>query len=101
MRNIFRRTHVYLTASLEEGFGLPMLEALTAGCQVVAIRQPLTVEIMSDAIVLIDDGNTTSIGRQLQDPPWVPSEDRRRRASMFSWVKVIDIVAAKIESLTH
>ena len=72
LREVFRRAHVYVTASVEEGFGLPMVEALTAGCQVVAIRQPLTEEILKDAGVLVDDGDAAALAGQLEQPEWAP-----------------------------
>ena len=77
MRSIFRRAEVYVTASMEEGFGLPMVEALSAGCQVVAIRQRLTEEIMEDAAVLLDDGDADALAKQLEQPDWVPEDVRR------------------------
>ncbi|MDQ3679171.1 MAG: glycosyltransferase [Actinomycetota bacterium] len=101
MRTIFRRAHVYVTASLEEGFGLPMVEALTAGCQVVAICQPLTLEVMGDAAILIDDGEAADIARQLQDPKWVAPEIRRSRASMFSWDQVAEAVSSALGRLAR
>jgi len=99
MRAIFQRAQVYVTASIEEGFGLPMVEALAAGCQVVAIRQPLTVEIMSDAAVLMDDGSATEIAQQLQTPLWVGRDVRLARSSMFSWDEMADAVATVLDRL--
>jgi mannosyltransferase len=96
MRALFQRAQVYITASVEEGFGLPMVEALTAGCQVVAIRQPLTEEILGDAAVLIDDGDVHTVSRQLRDPAWVAPDTRRSRSSMFSWDRVADMVAGTL-----
>ena len=101
MRDIFRRARVYITASLEEGFGLPMVEALTAGCQVVAIRQPLTTEIMGDAAVLIDDGDAADLARQLQHPQWVARETRLTRSTMYSWDKTTEAVAAVLDRVTR
>lgn len=101
MRTIFRRAHVYISASIEEGFGLPMVEALTAGCQVVAIRQTLTLEVMEDAAVLIDDGQVDDIARQLLNPEWVPRETRRSRSLMFSWDGVAQAVSAALARLAR
>lgn len=93
MRDIFRRAHVYVTASVEEGFGLPMVEALSAGCQVVAVRQSLTEEILDDAGVLVDDGDAAALAGQFERPQWVPEDVRRARAALFSWEAVADAVA--------
>jgi glycosyltransferase involved in cell wall biosynthesis len=96
MRTLFRRARSYLTGSMEEGFGLPMVEALSAGCQVVAIRQPLTAEILGEAGVFIDDGDAPDIAEQLRELTWVASDVRAARASMFSWDLVADAVAAQL-----
>ncbi len=99
MRELFRRASVYVSASTEEGFGLPWVEALAAGCQVVAVRQPLTIEILGDAATLIDDGDVAVIGEQLKHPTWVAEEKRRIRAAMFSWDEVTRQVVAVLDDL--
>lgn len=101
MRTVFRRAQVYITASMEEGFGLPMAEALSAGCQVVAIRQPVTVEIMGDAAVLIDDGDAVDIAHQLKNPVWVPDEARLAHSATFSWDRTAEEVANVLERVSH
>ena len=97
MREVFRRAQVYVTASTEEGFGLPIVEALSAGCQVVAVRQPLTEEILGGAAVLVDDGDAGQLAKQLDHPEWIPEDVRRARASLFSWDGVADAVAAALK----
>jgi glycosyltransferase involved in cell wall biosynthesis len=92
---------VYISASTDEGFGLPMVEALTAGCQVIAVRQPLTIEIMDGAAVLIDDGDSETIAHQLQSPKWISLGTRRTQAAMFSWDAVAETVAMTIHRLTR
>jgi mannosyltransferase len=101
MRGIFRRASVYITASTEEGFGLPMVEALTAGCQVIAVRQPLTIEIMAGAAVLIDNGDSEDIAHQLRRPQWISLGTRLAQAAMFSWDAVAETVAMVIDRLTR
>ena len=101
MRLLFRRSSVYISGSMEEGFGLPMIEALSAGCQVVAICQPLTIEITGDAAVLIDDGDVAHIAGQLRHPEWVPEQDRRARAAMYSWDGVAAKVATELEAFSR
>ena len=96
MRTVFRRAQAYVSASMEEGFGLPMVEALSAGCQVLAIRQVLTEEVMGDAAVLLDDGDAAALAGQLAHPAWVSAEVRRQRASLFSWDHVADAVATAL-----
>jgi glycosyltransferase involved in cell wall biosynthesis len=101
MRGLFRRAEVYVTASVEEGFGLPMVEALLAGCQVVAIRQPLTEEILGAAAVLVDDGGADALAAQLEQPEWVAEDVRRTCAALFSWDAVADAVAEALRAITR
>ncbi len=39
----------FMHLGLEEGFGLPYVEALAHGCEVIAVEQPLTVELLANA----------------------------------------------------
>jgi glycosyltransferase involved in cell wall biosynthesis len=85
---LYSRAQVFMSLSMEEGFGLPYVEALSAGCVVIGIRQAVTVEILSHAAVLLDDGGVTAISEQLEalNPSEWPSEQvRRERAAEFSW----------------
>ena len=98
---LFRRAQVYVSASVDEGFGLPMVEALNAGCQVVAIRQRLTEEILDNAGVLVHDGDVAALAEQLEQPAWVSEEVRRARAALFSWDDVADTVAEELGQLAR
>lgn len=99
MRTLFRRAQVYLSASTEEGFGLPMVEALAAGCQVVAIRQKLTEEVVGPAAVLLENGDAAHLASQLATPAWVMTQTRRSQAGRFSWDRVAKEVATTLVSL--
>jgi mannosyltransferase len=101
LRNLYRKASVYVTASMEEGFGLPMVEALAAGCQVVAIRQPLTLEILGEAGVLLNNGGFAEIGGQLKQLQWIDRDIRIAQASKFSWDQVADIVADAVRRLSQ
>jgi glycosyltransferase involved in cell wall biosynthesis len=49
----------YVALGLSEGLGFPYIEAAYLGCDVVAVRQPLTIEVLGDDGVLLDDPNPT------------------------------------------
>lgn len=101
MRAVFRRSSVYVSASLEEGFGLPIVEALASGCQVIAVRQPVTEEVAGAAAVLIEDGTLADIADQLADPAWVSEDVRRDQARRYSWDEVARTVAARLRAITR
>jgi len=77
--------------SLYEGFGLPVLEAMSAGAPVVTSNTSSLPEVAGDAALLVDPedvgGIADALARVLTDPAL--SEDLRRRgrerSAMFSW----------------
>lgn len=54
---LYNRARALVFPSLEEGFGLPLVEAMACGCPIVASRIPSTIEIAGDIPVYfeIDD----------------------------------------------
>lgn len=48
LRRLYRAASAYVYPSLYEGFGIPLLEAMSCGCPVIASRIPSTVEIAGD-----------------------------------------------------
>ncbi|MDA8391186.1 MAG: glycosyltransferase family 1 protein [Gammaproteobacteria bacterium] len=77
--------------SLYEGFGLPVIEAMSLGVPVLTSAVGATAEVAGDAACLVDPWNTASVQqglvRLLQDIAW--REDLRvrgrLRAGKFSW----------------
>lgn len=92
-----RRQAVYAGArllvmpSLDEGFGLPVLEAMTAGVPVVAARRGALPEVLGDAGVLIDPADAADLAAGLRrvftDPAFAEAcADRGvARAGTFRW----------------
>src|SRR5207253_1430402 len=84
---LHKRTSTLINLSLEEGFGLPLIEALAAGSNIISIHQPLTETLLGDSAVLLQDGDVTNIADQLRVLPdsWPTIETRMARAASFSW----------------
>ncbi len=81
--------------SFIEGFGLPVLEAMTRGVPVIASDIPALREVGGDAAIYVDrpldpDAWRTAIARLLDDPALQAklSEQGRNRARRFSWERV-------------
>ena len=79
--------------SLYEGFGLPPLEAMQAGCPVVASRDAALMEVCGGAAIHVDAGDipalTTALEALLLDPDKreARAERGRARAAEYSWAR--------------
>jgi len=61
----YRGADAVIVTSRYEGFGLPALEAMTAGAPVVAFDNSSLREIVDDGGVLVADGDVTAFTREL------------------------------------
>jgi glycosyltransferase involved in cell wall biosynthesis len=72
LAQLYRRASAFVYASLYEGFGLPVLEAMSVGCPVLASSIPPLREICSDAALFFDPEDTAEIVNQMMS---VASDD--------------------------
>jgi len=83
-----------------EGFGLPVLEALTCGCPVVAANNSAIPEVAGDAAIYVDaddvDGLAGGIRRVLEDTALRETmvTKGKERARRFSWDDCADATLA-------
>lgn len=101
-----RRAGVLVFPSKEEGFGLPVLEAMAAGTPVIAGLAPATIEVGGDAIARIDPADPVrsiaeSLRRLQVDAEWRAHLQRAglRRAQAYSWAKSAERYLAVYESV--
>jgi glycosyltransferase involved in cell wall biosynthesis len=60
--DLYRQADVFVYPSHYEGFGLPVLEAMTLGCPVVCSNNSSLPEVAGDAAVLVDAHDAIAIG---------------------------------------
>jgi glycosyltransferase involved in cell wall biosynthesis len=91
LNQLYRTAAVLAFPSLEEGFGFPVLEAMTAGLPVVTSNSSALKEVAGDAALLVDpldvDALRGALEAALEDPA---VKDRLvaaglRRAAEFTW----------------
>ena len=87
--DFYRAADVFVYPSLNETFGLPILEAMACGCPVVTSDTSAMPETAGQAAVLSDPKDPASIARAIVEAAG-PDRDRLRdlglaRAAQFTW----------------
>jgi glycosyltransferase involved in cell wall biosynthesis len=88
---IYRQAELFCYPSLQEGFGLPLLEAMQCGTAVVASDRPGLLEVGGDAVRYVDPLSVKELRTAIQELLEQPqrraelSERGRSRAKRFSW----------------
>jgi glycosyltransferase involved in cell wall biosynthesis len=85
---IYRGAIALVMPSLEEGFGLPVVEAMACGTPVIAAEIPALVEVAGSAALLVDPHSAESIATAMEHVDFMRAElvERgRARAAQFTW----------------
>ena len=93
LAKLYRTASVLVFPSLEEGFGMPVLEAMSAGLPVVTSDRSATAEIAGGAAFLVDPEQSESIVDAVERIFTNPLLRRQlveaghERAAQFSWIR--------------
>jgi glycosyltransferase involved in cell wall biosynthesis len=91
LADLYRRALLFAFPSLDEGFGIPVLEAMAHGIPVVTSNRSALPQVAGDAALLVDpysaDALHESLQNLMQDQPLrqTLSDKGRQRATLFSW----------------
>jgi glycosyltransferase involved in cell wall biosynthesis len=91
---LYARADAYVIPSLFEGFGLPVLDAMTRGCAVISSDIPVLREVGGDAALYVDARQPSKIAAAITRVIGDPVERDRlvvagaARAAEFSWSAV-------------
>ena len=88
---LYRGAIALVMPSLEEGFGLPVAEAMAAGTPVIASDIPALVEVTGRAAFHVDPRSTDAIANAMQHVTHQHVERARGRAAQFTWRRCAEL----------
>jgi glycosyltransferase involved in cell wall biosynthesis len=99
LRRLLSRARALVFASLMEGFGLPVLEAMVHGCPVITSDRSSMPEVGGDAVIYCDPTEVHSIADAMQrvsDPAVAARliDAGFQRAALFSWSRCAEATLA-------
>jgi len=91
----YARAQIFAFPSLDEGFGMPVLEAMAAGVAVVTSNRSALPEVAGEAAIQVEPESVEALGQALRD--LTRNEELRRelvqrgtaRALLFTWEKAV------------
>jgi glycosyltransferase involved in cell wall biosynthesis len=105
LTHLFATARIFAFPSLDEGFGMPVLDAMAAGLPVLTSNRSALPEVAGDAALLVDplDGDAIADGllRLASDHTfWGELQQRgRRRAAEFTWENSVEKTWAVYKTL--
>jgi glycosyltransferase involved in cell wall biosynthesis len=110
-RALYEGARLLVQPSFEEGFGIPVLEAMTLGVPVVASNGGAPPEVLGGAGLLVEpedaDGMASAIQRMIEDEPFAAESAAKGivRSRQFTWEltarRVFDAYQQAIDAHRH
>lgn len=92
----YARASIFAFPSLDEGFGMPLLEAMAAGTPILTSNRSALVEVAGDAALLADPEDVDALAeglRRLTEDAGLRQDLAARghaRAKLFTWEKAVN-----------
>ena len=89
---LYKDALVFISTSLNEGLGLPLLEAMACGCPVIAPHNSAMIEVAYDAGITVNTWNISDWKNAIREVEMNKGFFVKRgyqRVSEYSWVKVL------------
>ncbi|MFN0103515.1 MAG: glycosyltransferase family 4 protein [Bryobacteraceae bacterium] len=96
LQALYRRASIFAFPSLDEGFGIPVIEAMAWGIPVITSDRSALVEISGDAAMHVDPDDTEQIAHALQTLMDQPELRRdlitrgRQWSARLTWDRAVD-----------
>jgi glycosyltransferase involved in cell wall biosynthesis len=100
---LYKHAALYVFPSVNEGFGIPLLEAFAHKVPVLASNNSCLPEVADNAAITFDPTNANALGtliaQTLNDPALIQSLQQKgtERLTHFSWRKTLDALEAVFE----
>ncbi|HEY1755372.1 MAG TPA: glycosyltransferase family 1 protein [Bryobacteraceae bacterium] len=96
LEDLYSRARIFAFPSLDEGFGMPVLDAMARGVPVVTSRRSAIPEVAGDAALLVDPEDVEELGaalKRLAGDEALRQDLARRgrdRAAEFTWENAVE-----------
>jgi glycosyltransferase involved in cell wall biosynthesis len=107
LKDLYQRALIFAFPSLDEGFGIPVLEAMANGIPVLTSNRSALPQVVGDAAVLTDPYDLDGISHALGG--LIENESLRaklrvlglERARLFPWERTVQATYAVYEELQN
>lgn len=104
LKLLYRNCKLFIYPSVYEGFGLPIIEAMAAGCIVATSNLGATAEVAGSSAIFFDPYDINSIKNSILD--FINSNEKKIHltdssiihATKFSWERTVDELLNRIKN---